>query len=355
MIFNLPDLGEGLPDAEIATWYVKVRDWVEKDQNLVSLETAKALVDVPSPMAGRLVKLFGHRGDIIKTGEPLVEFEAEKKDTGTVAGRLEESNTVLKENTVHIMPAVRALATRLQVDLKSIKPTNPDGILTTKDVEEAAKKISAAGSLELLKGVRRTMAVSMSQSHTEVVSVTVVEDAKCINWSKTEDITIRLIQAIIFAAKKEPALNAWYDGKAIGRRLIDEINIGIAMDTADGLFVPVMHHADKADPITLRKRLDLLKTEVQSRKILPENLKGASFILSNFGKFSGRYANPIIMPPTVAILGAGSLREEVVVVNGKSTVCPVLPLSLTFDHRAVTGGEATRFLGAVIQCLENIN
>src|SRR5690349_11331796 len=155
MIFNLPDLGEGLPDAEIVAWYVEVGDWVEKDQNLVSLETAKALVDVPSPMAGRLVKRFGNPGDIIKTGEPLVEFEAEKKDTGTVAGRLEESNTVLKEHTVQIMPAVRALAKRLQIDLQSIRPRNPDGVLTTKDVEEAAKKIRDGGSIELLQGVRR--------------------------------------------------------------------------------------------------------------------------------------------------------------------------------------------------------
>lgn len=354
MIFHLPDLGEGLPDAEIVAWAVKVGDLVNKDQTLVSLETAKALIDVPSPIGGRILKLFGNPEDVIKTGEPLVEFETEKEDMDTVAGKLEVGDTVLHEPNLKIMPAVRALAKRLQVDLNTINPMHSNGVLTTAEVEEAAKILSKAGPIQLFKGVRRTMAVTMSQSHAEVVPVTVMDDAKCLNWSLDADITVRLIQAIIFAMKKEPSLNAWYDTKAIGRRLISEVNIGIAMDTEEGLFVPVIQGAENYDAMGLRKRLDVLKEEVRTRKILPENLRGASITLSNFGKFSGRYANSIIVPPTVAILGAGSLREEIVAMDGKPTVCQVLPLALTFDHRAVIGGEATRFLGAVIQFLESL-
>lgn len=370
-IFKLPDLGEGLPDAEISEWHVQVGDEVKLDQSLVSMETAKAVVEVPSPVTGRVIKLFGKPGDIIQTGSPLVEFEhgeqeivpEKEEDRGTVAGRLETSNTVLQEshlaiagrtqNSVKATPAIRALAQRLNVELGSVTPTGPNGTILTQDVEHAAHALQGAGPLELLKGTRRVMAQIMSQSHAEVVPVTVMDDAHLLHWSADFDITVRLIQAIVAACQQEPALNAWYDSKAVGRRLMPECNLGLAMDTTDGLFVPVIHKAEKYDAKGLRQRINALKSEVETRSILPENLRGATLTLSNFGKFAGRYASPVVVPPMVAILGVGRLREEVVAIKGEIKICSVLPLALTFDHRAVTGGEATRFLGIVIKSLES--
>lgn len=357
-IFKLPDLGEGLPDAEIVEWHVKVGDIMVLDQSLVSMETAKAVVEVPSPVVGRVIKLYGQPGDIIKTGSPLVEFEAEtkenkedKKDSGTVVGKLDQENMVIpaesqkkvtSKNTVSIKvtPAVRALAQRLKVDLETVTPSGPQGTITTEDVQKASHIRQDLGALEPLKGARRTMAHIMSQSHAEIVPVTVVDDAMLFAWSNDEDITVRIIKALIKACQQEPALNAWYDGKAIARRLLSEINLGLAMDSEEGLFVPVIHNVEKMDAASIRKKIDDYKMQMQNRMLTQEDFKQATIILSNFGKFAGKYANPIIVPPMVATLGVGRLREK------------ILPLSLTVDHRVITGGEATRFLGVLIEELE---
>jgi len=366
-IFNLPDLGEGLPEAEIAEWHVKIGDEVQVDQPLLSMETAKALVEIPSPYSGRIVQLFGQPGDILKTGAPLVEFDSlaadqTTKETGTVAGQLEESNAVIHEpilnlshsktGAVKATPHVRALAKQLGVDLNTVVPENANGIMTTHDVELAAKDHPLSDGFIALHSVRRAMAETMSHSKAEVVPVTVMEDAVLIHWQVGTDITVRLIQALIKACQEEPALNAWFDGKTLSRKLFSEINIGIALDTDLGLWVPVIHRAESLTPAECRREIDGLKSKVNSREIPREQLRGATILLSNFGKFQGRYATPVVVPPTVAILGVGKQRDEVVALEGKVQVYPVLPLSLTVDHRAVTGGEAARFLSVVINFLQ---
>ena len=362
-IFKLPDLGEGLQEAEIREWHVSVGDEVKVDQLLVSVETDKAVVDIPSPQSGRIEKLNGEPGDILQVGAPLVEFEggeAEPTDKGTVVGRVEVGQEVVNEKPtaagrgavgIKAMPAVRALAQRLNVDLSVVTPSGPDGTVTAADVQRVAKILADVGPLEPLRGVRRAMARSMTQAHAEVAAVTVVDDADVDAWKDGEDITLRLIRAIVAGCKVEPALNAWYDSHAVGRRVIEKIDMGIAVDTSDGLFVPVLHNVGNRKSDDLRKGLDALKKDVQARTVPPEELRGYTITLSNFGKFGGRYADPVVVPPTVAILGAGHNRPEVVVVDGKPAVHQILPLSLSFDHRAVTGGEATRFLAAVIEDL----
>jgi 2-oxoisovalerate dehydrogenase E2 component (dihydrolipoyl transacylase) len=164
---------------------------------------------------------------------------------------------------------------------------------------------------------------------------------------------LRLIRAIVAACKAEPALNAWYDSKAVGRRVLEAIHLGVAVDTPDGLFVPVLRDVGSRTPEDLSEGLERLRRDVRARTIPPEEMRGYTFILSNFGTFGGRYANPIVQPPTVAILGAGRVRQQVVAADGQPAVHAVLPLSLTFDHRAVTGGEATRFLSAAIADLQS--
>ncbi len=369
-IFNLPDLGEGLAEAELVSWHVSAGDHVVVDQPLVSVETAKAIVEIPSPQSGVLARLYGEPGDIIETGDPLVEFEeGEREDAGAVVGKVETTPdtprplsstaaapapppTKTAGGGIKATPAVRALASRLGLDLGIVKPTGHDGMVTATDVQRAAKVLEEAGPLEPLRGARRAMAHNMALAHAEIVPVTLNDDADIQSWTKNGDVTLRLIRAIAAGSRAEPALNAWYDSHATGRRVLEKIHLAIAVDTDKGLFVPVLHDVGDRSEDDLRGALERVKEKVRQRSIPPEEMRGYTFTLSNFGTIAGRYASPIVLPPTVAILGAGVVRDEVVAVDNQPAVHKILPLSLTFDHRAVTGGEAGRFLAAVIADLE---
>lgn len=372
-VFKLPDLGEGLQEAEISAWHVVPEQEVAVDQPLLSVETAKAIVDIPSPRAGKIKRLFGKPGDILQVGAPLVEFvggtegadatSPVQRDAGTVVGRVERSDEVTRERAtpaggagtaaVKATPAVRALARRLDVDLAVVTPSGPNDTVTVRDVERVSRIFRDLGPLELLHGVRRTMARSMAQAHAEVAPVTVSDDADLAAWWPAgDDLMMRLIRAIAAGCKAEPVLNAWFDTHALGRRVLPHVHLGIAVDTPDGLFVPVLRNIGERSADDLRAGLERLRRDVRARTIPPEEMRGYTFTLSNFGTFGGRYANPIVQPPTVGILGAGRVRDDVVAVGGAPAVHPVLPLSLTFDHRAVTGGEATRFLATVIDDLQ---
>lgn len=372
-IFYLPDLGEGLPDAEIREWLIKEGDEVKVDQPIVSMETAKALVDVPSPYTGQITKLFGQPGDIIKTGNPLVGYHMEtsastaSSDTGTVVGSIEVGSKVISESaigiqprsantqTIRATPAVRALAKQLNVDLALIIPTGPANSITLQDVKNAEKEPALPEDYEALHGARRSMAIAMSQAHAVVVPVTLMDDADIQHFTHQEDITLRLIRAMVTACKAEPGLNAHFDGKSISRRLFSQVNLGLAVDTPKGLYVPVIKDAAQLTNEQLRKVINGFKQQAVAQEFAKESLQGATITLSNFGVFVGRYANPIVVPPTVAIIGIGKLRDEVVAIQGNPQVHRIMPISLTFDHRAITGGEAARFLAAFIQDLECSN
>jgi pyruvate dehydrogenase E2 component (dihydrolipoamide acetyltransferase) len=229
--FNLPDLGEGLEEAEIVAWHVNQGDHVVTDQPLVSVETDKAVVEVPSPWSGRIARLFGAKGDLVKVGAPLAEFaEGTEQDTGTVVGEIERAETPAAETkvppdltrprTLQVLPAIRGLARKLDVDLNLVQATGPGGMVTRADVERAAKSLTDAGPAEPLKGMRRAMAQRMASAHAEVVPTTVTDEADIGNWPVTEDITIRLVGAIAAACRAEPSLNVWYNSQAGERRLI---------------------------------------------------------------------------------------------------------------------------------------
>ncbi|MBI5447559.1 MAG: 2-oxo acid dehydrogenase subunit E2 [Gammaproteobacteria bacterium] len=362
-VFNLPDLGEGLTEAEIHAWHVSEGEDVKLDQVLVSMETAKAVVEVPSPQAGTIAKLYGKPGEVIFTGAPLVEFAGgeEVSPAATVAGKLQVGETILNESPtgikvakrigVRAMPAARLLAAREGVDLSQIKGTGAANQITLHDVELALRKPPAEDMVPL-KGVRKAMAQVMIHSHEEVVPVTLVDDADIQAWSPETDITLRIIRAIIFACAQEPALNAWFDGVALSKKSFSEVNLGIALDAADGLFVPVIKSVETYSTTALRSKIDLFKQQAQARTLPAEELQGATFTLSNFGVFAGRYASPIIVPPSVAILAVGKLRHEAVYVKEVFENHRMMPLSLTFDHRAATGGEAARFLRFLIEDLQ---
>lgn len=430
--FRLPDLGEGLPDATIVEWLIKPGDTIQLDAPLISMETAKAVVEVPSPYSGKLVKVYGGNGDVIATGAPLADFEidasapqraeahatghhtaptsAERPDTGTVVGEMPSSDRVVNEAAVAVggikaVPAVRALAKKLGVNLSQVPPSGAGGVVTMRDVRDFAaqprkvatkekssplppgeveaapaasgegpqssrrrtdnepssalrapspggrRETSVSGAPEQLKGVRRNMARVMADALAKVVPTTLNDDADIHAWQAGEDVSVRLLRAITAACKAVPALNAWFDGENLMRTLHEHVDIGVAVDTVDGLFVPALRSADALDAKGLRAALDDLMRQVRDRSIPPSELTGYTISLSNFGVFAGRYATPIVVPPTVAIVAAGKLRYEAVPVIGGIEAHRVIPLSLTFDHRACTGGEAARFFKAMLEDL----
>ena len=371
-IFNLPDLGEGLPDAEIVEWHVETGDDVTEGQILVSVETAKAIIDIPSPQAGRIARLYGRESDVIDTGKPLLAFasdesdevaEMEKspEDSGTVVGEMESTEELTPEaaigvapsaTTIKATPAVRALAHRMEVELSMVTPSGRDGLILVDDVRRVARILAEHGPMEPLRGVRRAMARNMAQAHSEVAPATMVEDADITGIESTADITPRLIRALIAGCKAEPSLNAWFDSHANGRRVLERIHLGLAVDAPQGLFVAVLPDIQNDDDTAIVERLDELKEKIKNRSLTPAELRGYSITLTNYGAIAGRYASPVVLPPTVAILGAGKSRDEVVARNGEMVIRHILPLALTFDHRAVTGGETARFMKAVIDDLE---
>ncbi|BBD79356.1 dihydrolipoamide acetyltransferase family protein [Aerosticca soli] len=457
--FHLPDLGEGLPDATIVEWHVKEGDTIKLDAPLVSMETAKAVVEVPSPYTGKVVKLHGAAGDVIETGAPLADFEPDpnarqraeaeptghhhgakksvgspapdhagkvvasdeggavtagqpdREDEGTVVGAMVSGNTVHVEQAADVggvkaVPAVRALAKKLKVDLTRVRPSGAGGVVTLQDVKNAAAAGTASpasppsageraaeaqrqvppaspgsmpqserttvslagkpvrtappsqavrGQPEQLKGVRRNMARVMAEAHAHVVPTTLVDDADLHAWIGKQDITARLVRAIVAACKAVPALNAWFDGENLTRTLHPHVDIGIAVDTEDGLFVPALRNADMLDGAGIRTAISRLRAQVEDRSIPASELSGYTISLSNFGMFAGRYATPVVVPPCVAIVGAGKLSYDVVAVMGGIEVHRRIPISLTFDHRAATGGEAARFLKALLDDLAQPN
>jgi pyruvate dehydrogenase E2 component (dihydrolipoamide acetyltransferase) len=377
--FRLPDLGEGLAEAEIVEWHVKVGDHVRVDQPMVSVETAKAVVEVPAPFSGVVTALRGGPGDIVLTGAALIEF-----DSGTVVGSMpstsEEEYEELslaggahrqKSQRALAVPAARALAKRLGVDLAVVQGSGRAGLVTLDDVLQnanmsiasggapaspAARAIAAAapgdGTVEPLRGVRRAMAQSMSLSRDQVSGSTVCDDADIHCWNKRGDYMLRLMRAMVFAWRAEPALNAWYDPIAQSRLLVAHIDLAIAVDTPGGLIVPVVRNVEKKTPGELRAAIALQKEAAHRRSTAAEDLRDFTLMLSNFGTLAGRYGIPLVVPPAVAILGAGKVRDDAVVVAGAVQAHRRMPLSLSFDHRCITGGEACRFLAAVIADLE---
>ena len=357
--FNLPDLGEGLREAEIVTWHVGAGDHVVVDQPLLSVETDKAVVEIPSPKSGRVAHVLARVGDRVAVGSPLLTFEeGAHADTGTVVGKLidvipapvsQRAPAAVLSRT-QAAPAVRARARELGVELSRIKPSGIDGTITLADVETAAQP--AASGQEALRGVRRIMALNMIRAGREVVPATLLDEADVEIWIDGEDITLRLIRAIAAACKAEPILNASFDSATLSVRSNIDIDLGLAIDSKDGLLVPVLRNVSRSAPESWRQQVEAAKIGVKERSLSPRQLRDPTITLSNFGTLAGQHAALVIIPPQVAILGAGRIRDGAVR-NGTAVVMHrKLPLSLTFDHRAVTGAEAARFLRTVIIDLE---
>jgi 2-oxoisovalerate dehydrogenase E2 component (dihydrolipoyl transacylase) len=462
-VFNLPDLGEGLPDAEIVRWLVKEGDTLALDQPMVEMETAKAVVEVPSPFAAKVAKLHGEPGDVIDVGAVLVSFgdsaggaqvtpadepkmeaaaQENSADAGTVVGAVVVGNTVVVESASAVTkalarklkvdltqvtatgangvitqadvkqakkdgklvgtkaapaakavsqavaspadenpldfkasPAVRAHATRLGVALSQCQASGKKGSITKADVEAAVGSTSSTSSAasrtvasattssaglptievsvkpQSVRGVRRAMAMGMTKTNSVVVPTTLMEDADITGWPK-QDSLARYVRALVFASKVEPALNCWFDGDKFERLVHPNVHVGIAVDSPDGLYVPVIHDADSKDAAQIRSRVQDLRQMIETKSLKQDDQQGATITLSNFGSIAGRYGTPVVSTPQVAILGTGRFRSELKLTAKGIENRKMLPLSLTFDHRACTGGEAARFLAAVIEDLQ---
>jgi pyruvate dehydrogenase E2 component (dihydrolipoamide acetyltransferase) len=364
--FALPDLGEGLQEAEIVSWHVTEGDHVVADQPLASVETEKAVVEIPSPQAGHIARLLAQPGQRVKVGAPLLAFEeGPHVETGTVVGELAKPSPVPppragqgregdatvpvgRPGTVRASPAVRSLAHARGVDLARIRPTGPDGTVASADVEAAAASLAAETAPGALRGARHTMALNMARAWREVAHATLHDHADVANWSGRQDVTTRLISAIVAGCRAEPALNAGFDAASSSLRANAVIDLALAVDSPDGLFTPVLRDVGSSQPQEWRRQIDVVKGRVRDRSLAPADLRGATITLSNFGTIAGEYAALIIMPPQVAILGAGRIGDPPTHGARGPALRRTLPLSLTFDHRAITGGEAARFLRAVI-------
>lgn len=407
--FMLPDLGEGLAESEIVQWHINIGDHVKVDQIVVTIETAKAIVEVPAPYSGKIVRRYGEEGDVINIGSLLLEIEEEgeltkvnsepslsestlsgseqsgskrssskqsnsaqndstiskKQDAATVVGNVSQQNhhvniddfwiggdpNTSTDNLITAMPSARLLAQQLGVDLHEIVGSGADGLITDDDIYQQCDK--QLPGTEVLKGSRRAMANAMTHSHHNVAAVTITEEALLMNWAENEDISIRLIQAVLNACQQEPALNAWFDAETMTRCIHTTVNVGVAVDSSHGLYVPVLRHADEYSAKGIRLWLDKTVDGIRERKIGREQLQHATITLSNFGAIAGIYATPVVSPPQVAIVGAGRIIRKVIVENDKAIEVKAMPLSMTFDHRACTGGEAARFIKALVTHLQH--
>jgi pyruvate dehydrogenase E2 component (dihydrolipoamide acetyltransferase) len=195
------------------------------------------------------------------------------------------------------------------------------------------------------------MALNMARAHAEVARTTVVDEADIDAWGADQNPTVRLVRAVVHAAKREPALNAWYDARTTSRLVHENVDLGVAVDSKDALYVPVVRDAGALDAAALRAAITELRRKAEQHAFQPADLHGATLTLSNFGTIAGRFAALMVMPPQVAIVGAGRIEPRVVASPSGPMVHRVLPISLTFDHRCVLGAEAARFLRALVEDL----
>ncbi|MBI2650770.1 2-oxo acid dehydrogenase subunit E2 [Candidatus Woesearchaeota archaeon] len=416
--FKFPDVGEGIHEGEIVKWFVKEGDKVHADQPLGEIETDKAIVEMPSPKSGKILKLHVPAGGIIHVGETMVtileehetdadakkHFESKEKSdvpyTGSVVGFVEEAKTVSPiygskasatlsggsggsgmGGTIQATPAVRNLAKQLNVDLNKIKGTGSDGRITIEDVQKASggvKKEEAPSGIKItrkydffgyvdrvpLHGIKKIVANKMAESIFTAVQLTNMHEADVTELAalrekekkeyEKEGIKLTflpyIVKAVALCLKEHPYLNASLEGDDIV--LKKYYNIGVAVDTEDGLLVPVVKGADAKDIKTIAKDIDKLVNDARSRKINLMDLKGSTFSVSNLGSVGVEFFTPIINYPESAILGIGRIIEKPVVKNGKVEIRKMLPLSLTYDHRIVDGAQAARFMMDLMERLQ---
>jgi pyruvate dehydrogenase E2 component (dihydrolipoamide acetyltransferase) len=379
--FKLPDLGEGITEAELRRWLVKEGDTVAEHQPVVEVETDKAVVEVPSPRAGRVQSLARREGETVMVGATLLTIETGedtppvRKPSMGIVGELPEAEEAVGTQQPDILatPLVRKLARERGIDLATVRGSGPRGSITPEDVAGAgAPARPDAGEFGPseripLRGVRRSIARNVMTSQRNTAFVTGMEEADITDlWQLREreqqaveqrgaHLTFLpfFIKAVQHALREHPYLNAAIDDAAGEIILKKHYHFGIAVETPDGLMVPVIRNVDAKSIIELASELQELGRKARERTITLDEMRGSTFTLTNFGHFGGVFATPVINWPDVAILGFGRIADRPWVHAGRIAIRTILPLSLTFDHRVTDGADAAQFLRKVVRYLED--
>jgi pyruvate dehydrogenase E2 component (dihydrolipoamide acetyltransferase) len=344
--FKLPDLGEGLTEGEISRWLVAEGQEIAEDDPLVEIQTDKTTVEIPSPAAGKVSQILVAEGDVVPVGTVLVVIGG---DGAAPAGEKQPAaEPKTREGArVRATPLIRKVAQELGVDLAAVEGTGPQGRITEQDVRAAAGP--SEGRREPLRGVRRLVAEHMVRAHREVPPVTWVEEADFGNVD-LKQLLPAVLKAVAATLQEFPELNARLEGDEIV--YLERYDLGIAVQTDQGLVVPVVRDCDRASLDELRAEVERLGESARAGSLKPEELRGSTFTVTSAGKFGGLLTTPIVNHPEVAILSIGRVAERPVVRDGEIVVRPTGYVSITFDHRVVDGARAAEFGLAVIRRLE---
>src|SRR6266511_2424791 len=343
--FKLPDLGEGLTEGEVARWLVAEGDDVAEDQPLVEIQTDKTTVEIPSPAAGKVARILVEEGKVVPVGTVLVVI-GEDGAAPEEQARAEPAPQQRETTKVRATPLVRRLAQELGVNLAALPGTGPQGRITEQDVRGAAAGATTTeGRREPLRGVRRLIAEHMTRAHREVPPVTWVEE--CDFGSVDLKLLVpTVLKACAEALQEFPELNARLEGDEVV--YLDRYDLGFAVQTDEGLVVPVVRNCESASIEELAAEVGRLAEGARAGTLKPEELRGSTFTVTSAGKLAGAFQTPIVNHPEVAILSVGRIAPRPVVREGALVVGEVGYVALTFDHRVVDGARAAEFGLAVI-------
>ncbi len=365
--FKLPDLGEGLTEGEIARWLVSEGQEIAEDDPLVEIQTDKTTVEIPSPAAGLVTRILAAEGEIVPVGMVIVVIGAEDAEQArheqappqppppresAAEGRQEAGGAALRAT-----PLVRRIAQELGVDLTTVAATGPQGRVTEEDVRGAAGDRGAGartvqpgeGRREPVRGVRRLIVEHLSRAHREVPAVTFVEECDFTGVDLSL-LVPRALQAAAASLKEYPELNARLEGDEIV--YLDRYDLGVAVQTDEGLLVPVVRGCDVRPLEELDAELKRLAEAARAGRLRPEELRGSTFTVTSAGKLGGLFVTPLVNHPEVAILGIHRIAERPVVRAGQLAVARMGNISVTFDHRVVDGARAAAFCLDVIRRLQ---
>jgi pyruvate dehydrogenase E2 component (dihydrolipoamide acetyltransferase) len=413
--FRFPDLGEGIHEGTIVKWHVKEGDFVKADQVLAEVETDKAIVELPSPFEGTLLKAYYSEGQAIKVGEVLLvigesgeSVPAASPGTGVAASQkapIPAPQPAPGQPAPAIpghhqaAPATRKLARDLGVDIEKVQGTGPGGRVTDEDVKGAASGISspapergkpaaaqaatpqaegkALGAPEIaveegdqrvpLTRLRKIIAERMVYSKTHIphacgmdyADVTRLGEIREKEKKNFEPKGVKLtylpfiVKAVAIALKEYPRFNAHFDEASGDLVIRKQHNIGIAVDTPEGLMVPVVKDVDRKSIVEIAQDIEHLAQAAKERKIRLEDMRGGTFTITNVGSVGGMYSTPIINPPEVAIMGIHRIKDMPLVSDDKIKARKVMGISMCFDHRVADGAEATLFMNVVMKHLED--
>ncbi|MFQ5948195.1 MAG: dihydrolipoamide acetyltransferase family protein [Acidimicrobiia bacterium] len=374
--FRLPDTGEGLTEATVVRWLVAVGESVAADAPMVEVETDKAVIEIPAPRAGVLLHQGSPEGGVVQVGEVLAVIGEEGEsweprlgspgatgvDAAPIVGTLQEE-TGPAGGAVNALPAVRRLAKEVGVDLSMVRGSGPGGRITRQDVTTAAEADAAGVERVRLSPTRLAIARNLGRSWREIPQVVTYGEADAsrllalrretgTRLGRTVPLEALLIAAVTPLLPRFPEFNAALEGESLLMKR--RYDIGFAVDTPEGLLVAVVRSAEARDMEQLADEVIRLAEAARTRTAKPEELRGATFTVSNIGAVGGGYGTPLVPYGTTAILSVGRAEPRPVVRDGELAIATQFPLSLGYDHRVIDGATGRRFLAAVVDAIEGI-